>query len=171
MDFEDRIDIWHVVAKQVASPSSPLYFKGLISCIFLSWPLRKLPPPDPQHSTLKHKLPRNFKKGVQLVWRRTILIYTQTEEDSSNDAAFDLALLANIPPFSRQVRCLPMDVRKLSGTAKKVWEFLGFLGFLGLIRSHTEFWRYQSSPVVFVIAFGLMMLKLKGGLFLINTKD
>lgn len=48
-----------------------------------------------------------------------LLICTLTEEDSSNDAAFDLALLANVPPFSRQVRCLPMDVRKLSGTAKK----------------------------------------------------
>lgn len=58
------------------------------------------------------------KKGVQLVWRRTFLIYTPTEEDSSNDAAFDLAPLDNVPSSPRQVGCLSEDVRTFSSTAK-----------------------------------------------------
>lgn len=78
---------------------------------------------SPQHGALGRKLPRNFKKGVQLVWRRTFLIYTLTEENSGNDAAFDLAPLDNVPPFSRQVRCLPKDMRKFSGKAEKPENF------------------------------------------------
>lgn len=64
----------------------------------------------------------------------TFLIYTLTEEDSSNDVAFDLAPLDNVPPYSRQARCLSKDTRKFSSRAEEsenVWVF----------------WRYQSSPV------------------------
>lgn len=70
-----------------------------------------------QQCTVRHKLPGKFKKGVQLVWRRTFLIYTLTEEDSSNDAAFDLAPLDNVPPYPRQVRCLSKAMRTFFSTA------------------------------------------------------
>lgn len=47
----------------------------------------------------RNELPGNFKKGVQLVRRRTFLILALTAEDSGNDGAFDLVPLDNIPPF------------------------------------------------------------------------
>lgn len=73
----------------------------------------------PRHYVLRNKLPGNFKKGVRLVWRRTFLIRALTEEDSSNDGAFDLAPLDNIPPYERQVRRLPKDKRMFSSAAEK----------------------------------------------------
>lgn len=107
---------WHVVAQPVAFLPSTLY--GVISCIFLTWPFRKHTPHTPNSARSDTRCQETSKKGVQLVWRRTFLIYTPTEEDSSNDAAFDLAPLDNVPPSPRQVGCLSEDVRTFSSTAK-----------------------------------------------------
>lgn len=105
-------------------PSKGLFFfpstaEALNPCIFLTWPFKKLHFSPPRHYVLRNKLPGNFKKGVRLVWRRTFLIRALTEEDSSNDGAFDLAPLDNIPPYERQVRRLPKDKRMFSSTVEK----------------------------------------------------
>lgn len=118
------------------------------NCIFSPW-----------HYMLRNELPGNFKKGVQLVWRRTFLIHALTEEDSSNDGPFDLVPLDNIPPFWRQVRSLPKDKRMFSSTAEKSENIPEFL-LIVKESSHTEFCGYQSGISMFGIAFdfGAMML-------------
>lgn len=66
MDLEHKTDISDAVAKQVASPLDfiKLEFVHISQLTFQKHSLSFSPPQD---CTLRHKLPRNFKKGVQLV--------------------------------------------------------------------------------------------------------
>lgn len=105
--------------------------------IVLVWPFQKK-----QNYMFRDELPGNFKKDVQLVWRRTFLIRAPTAEDSGNDGAFDLAPLDNIPPSQRPARRLPKDKSVFSHTVRTC--SLSFSSFeKGMFPCHRELCRYQ----------------------------
>lgn len=109
-----------------------------------------------QHNVFRKELPGNFKWGVQLVWRRTFLIHTLTAKDSSNDGAFDLAPLDNIPPFQRRGRCLPKDKRMFSSTGEEsqyTWSLLIFEGSSRVTQSSAAF------TLTFCACFSFFILK------------
>lgn len=128
MDLEDRNDM---LAKLLSKWLPPADVIRLDFYADLCWPFRKLPVTTLHAQT-------QVAKELQKRCAATVLIYTLTEEDSSNDVAFDLTPLAKVPPFSRQVRCLPKDIRTLSSKAEKCENFPDSKDSLGVTRSSED---------------------------------
>lgn len=68
---------------------------------------------------LKKQVARELQKRCATGLKENVSNSCFTEEDFSNDGAFDLVLSNNIPPSKRQVRCLPKDKKTFSSTAEK----------------------------------------------------